>query len=238
MCGMGENIEVDDSKDKIRRNLVTVSAVILLLAWLDLPLNLIAERVIGVGGSMPIRLSAAKIWSASLILLLYLGWRFKHSSEAKEARVLLVGAARVRSERLLARLLKRDIAKFNRTAIERRRLRGSLDTAVESQRKGSVSELLEARPELNFEGLFDPEENPRRLRLGITWHLPEGRRIVSTGPLVEFYLNWFDRVVTSGYGLVVASINTNQGLEVVWPGVLWFAACSVVGWKLVRLFIG
>lgn len=68
---------MDDSDDKIRRNLVVVSSGICLSAWLELPGSLMLGNFI----STTIVVPQYKLWAVGFTLLAYLGMRFRFSGE-------------------------------------------------------------------------------------------------------------------------------------------------------------
>lgn len=73
----------DDDDSKIRRNLVVYSALVLTLAWLELPLGMILELVLPEGFSRP---PDYKLWTLGFVILAYLGIRFSFAAEARNFR--------------------------------------------------------------------------------------------------------------------------------------------------------
>ncbi len=71
-----------DDDDKIRRNLVVVSAGIVLTAWLELPVGKAISDVLKVPGWEADKL---RLWAAVLAVLVYLAYRFQFSEAGKTA---------------------------------------------------------------------------------------------------------------------------------------------------------
>lgn len=70
--------------DKARRNLVLVSAAILLAGWLGLPLTDIAERVLNIKTAG--KIDPFRAWLAVMAVMLYLAYRFTFSPDEQAAR--------------------------------------------------------------------------------------------------------------------------------------------------------
>lgn len=73
---------MDDDDQHIRRNLVVFSSGILLAAWLRLPGLGVLDKLFPITPDVP----AARLWAVGFAVLLYLGWRFKHSPQGSEMK--------------------------------------------------------------------------------------------------------------------------------------------------------
>lgn len=69
----------EDADDKVRRNLVSFSSAVLLLAWLEVPLNEVLHKA-GVSNPVP----AWRAWFAAAAVLLYLWARFHYNGQGRE----------------------------------------------------------------------------------------------------------------------------------------------------------
>lgn len=78
---------IDDADDKVRRNLVVFSAVVIGLGFLGVPVGSVAEKLIGKGAPIP----ANRLIAVALAVLIYLLARYRFLKETEElmARVLL-----------------------------------------------------------------------------------------------------------------------------------------------------
>lgn len=70
---------MDDSNDKIRRNLVLVSSGIILAAWLEIPGGLLLGSLV----SKPLSVPPEKLWAVGFTLLAYLGWRYRFTQDGQ-----------------------------------------------------------------------------------------------------------------------------------------------------------
>lgn len=75
---------VDDDDLKVRRNLVVYSAIILSLAWLDIPFSAIVGQF--VRNDFP-DIEGYRLWSIGLAVLAYLGIRYSFSAEGEKYRI-------------------------------------------------------------------------------------------------------------------------------------------------------
>jgi len=82
-----------DDDDKIRRNLMVTSAVIIGVAWFDVSLPDVLERLFSIkqqAGTPEnvVQLSNWKVWLAALAVLGYMSWRYRWSDEMEVAKKL------------------------------------------------------------------------------------------------------------------------------------------------------
>ena len=87
---------MEDSDEKARRNLLIVSSLIVLIAWLGVPMDVIVERVLGANAAKDAEtwlvrraianeVEAWRVWFAIGVLLLYVTMRFRFASETGAA---------------------------------------------------------------------------------------------------------------------------------------------------------
>jgi hypothetical protein len=76
----------EDADDKVRRNLVSFSAAVLLLGWLQVPLQKVLEKV-GVSDPVP----AWRAWAAAGAVLIYLWARFHCNGQGRDFVTKLKG---------------------------------------------------------------------------------------------------------------------------------------------------
>ncbi len=98
---------MDDDEGKARRNLVLASTVVLLAAWLELPLPGLIEKVTSLKAGESI--SPARAWAAVLAVLVYLVYRYDFSEEAAKGRETLKQAWEAALADLIAGLLNRHL---------------------------------------------------------------------------------------------------------------------------------
>lgn len=74
--------DIDDTADKLRRNLVVVSATILGASWLQFPVPSLLASIFNAGGTG--ESPAYRVWAAAGMLVLYLLGRFHFSDDRTE----------------------------------------------------------------------------------------------------------------------------------------------------------
>ena len=97
---------MDDTDDKVRRNLVAVSAAILAIGVLELPLPLLVARLFE-GSAAAFKPSAFRLWLLTFLALAYLQLRFHFATTTTEVRKSLreshAAQVRVQAQALIRR---------------------------------------------------------------------------------------------------------------------------------------
>ena len=70
-----------DEDNKIRRNLVVASSIVVATAWLGMPIPDLLERLFSIKGAPLINLPEWKVWLTVIVVLGYLAWRYRWSDE-------------------------------------------------------------------------------------------------------------------------------------------------------------
>lgn len=106
----------DDTEDKIRRNLVAFSSIVILGAWLDIPLKAIADKALTSGALDQV--TPWRVWVAVVAVQAYLILRFRFSAETlAEARMLRRAWSLIYRGRVVA-VLHRHLAAFSKSQRE------------------------------------------------------------------------------------------------------------------------
>jgi len=103
---------MDDENDKIRRNLVVASAIIIGTAWLNLSIPDLLERFFSVKSEPSVNLAAWKVWLATLAVLSYLAWRYRWSDEFTKGWADHQLGTEERFAKLVESEYYRDVAKW------------------------------------------------------------------------------------------------------------------------------
>lgn len=101
----------EDSDAKIRRNLVVASTLILLVAWLELPLASLAEKVLAAPPTVQLR--PFKVWLACLAVLLYMALRYRFTKEWNLFGRLFRENTRKKRDQMIVELIERAFRLFN-----------------------------------------------------------------------------------------------------------------------------
>lgn len=101
---------MEDTGDKIRRNLVVFSALILIAAWLRVPLSALAEKTLG-----GVHADNTRAWIVVVAVHVYLMFRYRFASETiHAANALFAEQAMLRSSRI-NRILSDESERFVKT---------------------------------------------------------------------------------------------------------------------------
>jgi hypothetical protein len=106
----------EDTDDKIRRNLVVVSAAVVVGAWLELGAGSVLERVLGQTTATTI--TPWRLWAAVLALLAYLALRYRFSEASRSALKLLRTEVHSLSVKAATKALDAELSRFGETRRE------------------------------------------------------------------------------------------------------------------------
>lgn len=231
---------VEDEDGKIRRNLVAVSAVILLLAWLDVPIAAVAARLLGERPDSPsIVLPPWKVWLAAAALLGYCVVRYGYSDEAAKGSKALNQRVQGLSDAKLQKHYRRLGYQIERRSLPAGPMRDKIDSAIAEAASGrgrsdkyegvELKALVEletpwspggpGREKLDIKLAFGGEDvhGPTAIKIKLTYSVPSPRA-------------WFWSVAAR----VEASIFSKGAVAHAWPIGLAIAAAAVLVWKLGR----
>jgi hypothetical protein len=97
-------MDIEDVEDKFRRNLVAVSAVVLLCAFLGTSMSDLAGRLMGASGAA---IPDWKLLAAAVAVMVYLGLRYWHSGiRSSAAKLLLDEVRQLRVGHVMAKVQK------------------------------------------------------------------------------------------------------------------------------------
>jgi hypothetical protein len=141
-----------DDDDKARRNLVVFSSLVVLAAWIRLPLTAVAEKLLSApGGWAGPAVQPWRVWVAVLAVLAYLALRFRFSTDfvrPGEWRDVWRSHASVG----VSRKLQSQLDAYKRKGTEPPAFRGLLSEMLATQ-LGAKSLDADARASLSFGGL-------------------------------------------------------------------------------------
>jgi len=229
-----------DDDDKIRRNLVVFSAAVLVVAWLEIPVQPVVAKWLGAEGW---RLHPVKLWLAVLAVDVYLILRFRFGDQTRETAEELTKVHRKRWRASVLNLIGGDFDAAKKlyvsdspTDMIRTLARQKFGTppdmteseieSLYSSQKGSAV-LVKLDPKSASKGTFSANvslfgENNRidaNEQLHGTYRFPLWRALSS-------YLRpWFPTVFYS-----------KGSIELIAPSVLAFAATCVILWRMFDSF--
>ena len=124
---------MDDDDQKIRRNLVTYSSALLLLTWLGIPFSALLGKLFEIKSSQP---EDWKLWTAGLVVLVYLGIRYSFSAEGQKYQNELRRDLEIIEVDTAIALAKQQANYFTRTGREPAVFSGKLISHIEEKSTG------------------------------------------------------------------------------------------------------
>lgn len=207
---------MDDTDDKIRRNLVAASTIILLLAWLEMPLATVAERLLNTNVqqlSAPLKVQAFRVWWAAFFLMLYLFLRFWLSDERLNDSRAWAESWRSTVVHKVDRMMRRDLDRFSKTGRDSGRFNpGLLDLA----RKQSTV-LDGAIVELDVIMNSEPARFKRGIKVNVHTSSESGGSLLQRGVATEFEVKRFSQYWLMGFAILKTSILSAVGMRLFWP---------------------
>lgn len=227
---------MDDDDNKVRRNLVVASALVLGAAWLQVPLADAAEKLLGIKPDGQ-TLSASRLLVAVIAVLLYLGLRYRFSREARHLRRAIRRERGLIHQRRAHKMLQRLAARFSRTGKDSLVFFNELHTAANRELSGRKKHgtwkegmhlTIKVQRNLQFEDPYKGGFWP-----SYSWHNgPDYMGGGDGGSLIGFQFVGFAKLflVMSVYiELVLYSRACGQYII---PIFTWVAALLVALWKL------
>jgi hypothetical protein len=113
-----------DDDDKVRRNFVAASSVVIALQWFGIHLPALVSRMLSPQAATPpqaappLTLPSDRLWAAVLVVLLYLAWRFWHSEDVATGRKAFREKRTLGDEKLVKQILEAAVERFARTGKE------------------------------------------------------------------------------------------------------------------------
>lgn len=221
---------MDDTDDKARRNLVIVAAVICMSALAGLPLEVVVDRVLGLGHDAykGLRVSPVRLWLCVLLVLAYLATRYRFADETTTQ----LSNAKLEWGVLLAQGCEREV----RAAL-RRLSRTGADSPMFKDRMSHVqARALEGPGRNRVTTIVFEHMGPYSGRVGVGWRSEDDKR-GTTGHRHEFELTGWRRarVWLNAAGFLL--IHSRTALQVVIPSVLAAVACLVATWNIGRALL-
>ena len=169
----------DDTDDKIRRNLVAFSSVVILGAWLGLPLSAVADRVLAAGTVD--KLEPWRVWSAVVAELVYLVLRFRFSKETRSDAFAAREEWRKVVRRQVERLLRRDFHRFVQTGRDSPHFKDLVSRVTSEQQtiEAGLQSIGQSKPGIggvHFQTKAPSEPDPISIEVGTAdfhFHWPQ-----------------------------------------------------------------
>lgn len=228
---------IDDEDQKARRNLVMFSSGVLLLAWLEIPITVVVAKL---GDALP-AISPVRAWSAALIVLFYLAFRYHFNGEGKETLNRLQKRYAQRLQRGVEAVLQNEGRGLVFHTWWTPPLEGILSEAESKTRKMGL-----VASKLNRKIFFSHDEKSYRespfsgeVSMRVVWHHPSGRLAANhsfqerPSYVLPQRLRWMLRV----RGIFTTALYSEESPALLAPAVLSSCASFVVSSQLTAAFM-
>ncbi|HEY5581239.1 MAG TPA: hypothetical protein VIK56_08755 [Rhodoferax sp.] len=227
-----------DDDEKVRRNLVVVSAVILVSAWLDIPFSALIEKLVGQKYPSP---DIFRIWILGFAVMIYTGVRYRFSSEGAQYSSEIQGELQRMREALTYVEVQKQADAYSKTGREPTVFGGKLSEFAETRRAetDNGSELGDwGRPQMQltvYEHRVDPWSFS--MSASFVWLMGD-RRMTSTGNSVidvkiKGFYRWLielqARLQTWGYSA--------SSIKYLVPVLLSLCAVSTICFKVLQAYL-
>lgn len=226
----------EDTDPKIRRNLVMASAAILLFAWLQVPLPIIADKVNPTAA--PYQLSAWKLWLACLFVLTYLTLRYRFTKDFGEFGRSFRSTAWDYRNHQIDKLLQKSLNKFYKTGKEPpyffktlTPLFEKVTPEVQSHRGGKS--LGRPLPVMHDKKI-DVDQWKGTIQVSLTWTDGDKFEAGHSSSSVAFAVEGLRKVHITARSYIVTSIYSESSIHHIVPLVLCVIAYGTASWQLCR----
>lgn len=230
-----------DDDDKVRRNLVVASSIILLAAWLGMPLAAVAERMLGISAGSPatFSLSPNRFWSATLFVILYFFLRYRFSSEARRAVRAFRRERQLIFKHRASNFLAKLVATFSRTGkdsgVFNNKLADTVTQCVEEMARNTGPTDRElppwGKPKVVVDSIVFSKQYSGHSGLFLQWTEP--RKGSMAGGHVAFDITGTHRFWLNLASTVQALGYSRASIQYVVPLLLSGLAGTFVTWRLV-----
>lgn len=242
---------MEDTQDKVRRNLVVFSAAIVIGWFLDLKLAAITQLFVTASDLNSV--DAKKLWFVSLVVLVYLFLRYKFDATANSQLTNLSIELGQKRENYLSKYLLRKIALINRTgkfnSIFGITLQDEVNRKIEKLKKEYSCEIqfrLHMQSAWDngspIESKFDNGKQLWEGTVGITEeYLKAGSSqslVTSSGLRHAYSIPLSGRIWITSHSIIHVAIYSKSAVDFILPIVLAGLALIVVIGKLVVLYWG
>lgn len=236
-----------DDDDKVRRNLMVTSAVIIGAAWFDVSLPDVLERLFSIkqpGGTSGtvVQLSNWKVWLAALAALGYMSWRYRWSDEVEKARTLFKEGVASRYQIVFGSDYMTQVAMWFKRGTLPGDAHPQLSAAYAQLIPHALSQQLGGQPAVvTFAGPMPAsiDHGGHVVTMSARW---PGVSVGGTPYAVhqQVHIEIDDKrkaaLINKARWFVLA--NSKASMSLVWPVVIAGAAAAIVLYKLARAILG
>ncbi|SEF28485.1 hypothetical protein ABL840_26800 [Variovorax sp. NFACC27] len=231
-----------DDDDKIRRNLIVTSAVIIGVAWFNVSLPDVLERLFSIksaAGAQAVQVSDWKVWVAALAMLTYMAWRYRWSEEVEKARALFQGTVIARYGVLFQRVYLREVAKWFRDGAYPKSAHPQMAVLYNQVVPQILFEQLGRRPDavsIKVRGTANPSNGNENVEASADWN---DKGSGSHGNTIQgsVYIDVPRQRALIWRARAHTMINSKESMSLMWPALFAVAAATIAVYKLVLSLI-
>lgn len=229
-----DGVAPTDEDDKVRRNLVAFSAAVLLLAWLEIPLSAVTEKLVG-AAHRP--LDPLRAWTAGAVVLFYLAVRFHFSGGGKTAFQELSKLWQM----LVHWDLEARMEQVSRQDVHPHWWSAPLDDVLEHADAKLAASGYAGKRDRHFQLQRDTSQNEARWTFAgrakvevAYWNsaMVPPTHILSHAEELDYKLPMWLRVLVSAKALWGSWLYSEQAVAWMFPVWLALAASAIVGYRL------
>lgn len=219
----------DDEDSKIRRNLIVFCTLIIVTNWLRLPISDLVQILINTKNATGIRLSDVRVWVLLLVIHLYLGLRYKWSSDREKGLSSTREQAWTNYWRLMSKLYFKEMPQSTKGAVYPASFSSTLKSALEKPDSLIAAddsvEKLALRATIRWTGLLPTD------RYGLVMSLKGEYSDKSGLPAsvnVPVSINQPIAFVLKTYCRIRAHIWSSGSLLYAFPILVWYATLFII----------
>ena len=229
---------MEDDDLKVRRNLVLVSALVLVFAWLGIPFSAVIGKLIATTSVYP---EDYKVWLVGLASLAYLGLRYSFSNEGvKSSKELQDEIKRMLVSKAIS-MAQRKANYLVRTGKEPSIFSGKLTEYVRGRAKdlGSVKEHLDLPTSIRM-SMQEYHLAPWNFYMNAELAWASGGKMEaasSGGNSIEVKIAGFDRLLINVWTRLHVFAYSESSIRYLAPALLGIAATFVLVGKILAAYI-
>ena len=240
---------MEDTQDKVRRNLVVFSAAIVIGWFLDLKLTAITQLFVSTSDLNNV--DAAKLWMVAFAVLVYLFLRYRFDVATNLQLANLSDELGAIRKNYLSEYLSRKISKINRTGESLPMFASSLMDGVHREiEKFKLEHSCEIQFRLHIsnpwsqETAIDSDENKSLWKgeVGIAEeYLKAGSKrnlVISSGQRHNFSIPLGGRIWITTHSIIHVASYSKSAVDLILPVILSGLALMIVVGKLAALYFG
>lgn len=228
----------DDTDEKIRRNLVVASALILLSAWLDIPFSAFLAKLIEPARAAP---EVYKFWAVGFAIMAYLGLRYYFSAEGEEYRTRTVVELDAMRRKKALILAQKQADRFTKNGSEPQVFNGLL-TQFATDRTTSISGASDpmglGRPKMRLSFYrADPSPYTFAASAECVWNSDKGTASSSGGTCIEVNVEKLQKISVDWASRVHVWTYSESSIRYLIPVVLALCAVASLFMKIIASYI-